>query len=236
MYRLRLKFAKQDRLRFISHLELMRTLERAARRADFPLALSRGFSPKPRISTGPPLPVGASSKSEYADFILLKNPRVKKVVGLLNSSLPEDLRVVEAKYVLLSSPSLMSIIKVATYEVKVRTHLPLTDELIERRVADFFREEKIEIKRGDKRRMFDLREAMVDLAVEAVGAELLFRTVLRSSEKGSIRPEEIAGALFGLPPALSFEVLSVHRTGLYAESDGRLIDPMDVASVGREEI
>ncbi len=167
---------------------------------------------------------------------MLKNPRVEKVVGLLNSNLPEDLRVIEAKYVPLSSPSLMSIIKVATYEVKARIYSLLTDGLVEGRVADFFREEKIEVKRRDKRGVFDLRETMVDLAVEAIGTELLLRIVLRSGEKGSIRPEEIAGALFGLPPALSFEILSVHQTGLYVESDGRLMDPIDVALVGREEI
>ena len=56
------RYRKGNPVRWISHLDLKRTLERAMRRAQLPLALSQGHNPHPRISFGPPLPLGATGK------------------------------------------------------------------------------------------------------------------------------------------------------------------------------
>ncbi|MCG0278925.1 MAG: TIGR03936 family radical SAM-associated protein, partial [Thermanaeromonas sp.] len=71
--RLRVKFAKVGTGRFLSQLEVMRVLQRAARRAGLPLALTEGFNPHPRMSFGPALAVGAESEAEYVD-LELKEP------------------------------------------------------------------------------------------------------------------------------------------------------------------
>ena len=49
----RIRFAKVGRAAFLGHLDLVRLLARSFRRADLPLAMTRGFSPKPRITFGP---------------------------------------------------------------------------------------------------------------------------------------------------------------------------------------
>jgi len=63
----RLKFAKVGRAAFLGHLDLVRLLQRSFRRADLPLAVTRGFSPKPRITFGPALTLGVSSLGELCD-------------------------------------------------------------------------------------------------------------------------------------------------------------------------
>jgi radical SAM family uncharacterized protein/radical SAM-linked protein len=63
----RIRFAKIGRAAFLGHLDLLRLLARSFRRADLPLAVTRGFSPKPRISFGPALGLGVPSLGELID-------------------------------------------------------------------------------------------------------------------------------------------------------------------------
>jgi radical SAM-linked protein len=63
----RIRFAKVGRAAFLGHLDLVRLLARSFRRADLPLAQTRGFSPKPRIVFGPALGLGVPSLGELMD-------------------------------------------------------------------------------------------------------------------------------------------------------------------------
>ncbi len=66
----RMRFAKVGRAAFLGHLDLVRLLARTFRRADLPLAMTRGFSPKPRLSFGPALGLGVPSLGEIMDVDL----------------------------------------------------------------------------------------------------------------------------------------------------------------------
>ncbi|HEU0029296.1 MAG TPA: TIGR03960 family B12-binding radical SAM protein [Kofleriaceae bacterium] len=66
----RIRFAKVGRAAFLGHLDLGRLLARSLRRADLPLAMTRGFSPKPRITFGPALGLGIPSLGELIDVDL----------------------------------------------------------------------------------------------------------------------------------------------------------------------
>ena len=61
--KIKLRFAKIGWMRFISHLDLMRLFYRALRRAELPITISKGFSPRPRISVEPALKLGKESES-----------------------------------------------------------------------------------------------------------------------------------------------------------------------------
>ena len=66
--RIRFHFAKRDRAIFLPHVELPAVFARAARRAKIPLLYSEGFHPRPRVSLGPPLPMGVVALSEPGDL------------------------------------------------------------------------------------------------------------------------------------------------------------------------
>ena len=70
MQRVRIRYAKRGRLRFTSHRDIGRAVERALRRADVPVALSSGFNPHPRISYAGAAPTGAASEAEYLEIAL----------------------------------------------------------------------------------------------------------------------------------------------------------------------
>src|ERR671938_2104569 len=88
--RLRLRYAKRGRLRFASHRDLARALERALRRAGVPMAFSAGFSPHPKISYIGAAPTGAASEAEYVEIGVAERCDPEALRQALDAALPAD--------------------------------------------------------------------------------------------------------------------------------------------------
>ncbi len=89
------RFTKAGAARFLSQHDVRRAWERAARRAGLPLAYSRGFSPKPRLSFGPPLSVGAEGRREYMTMALREPRSAADVQAALRAAAIPGMQVVE---------------------------------------------------------------------------------------------------------------------------------------------
>lgn len=88
-----LEFSKEGRARYISHLDLMRTFQRAFLRAGIDIKHTEGFNPHPFVSIALPLPLGFSSGCEFLEFGLLEGTAYEAVPSKLNEALPEGIRV-----------------------------------------------------------------------------------------------------------------------------------------------
>ena len=88
-------YRKGEEARWISHLDLKRTLERAMRRAALPLALTQGHNPHPKLSFGPPLPMGATGEAELLAIQLYQAMSPNEVKERFNAQLPPGLQIVE---------------------------------------------------------------------------------------------------------------------------------------------
>ena len=89
----RLLFSKTGRAKYISHLDLMRTFQRAFQRADLTIKHTEGFNPHPFISILLPLSLGYSSQCEILEFQLLEDIPSEQVTERLNAVLPEGILV-----------------------------------------------------------------------------------------------------------------------------------------------
>ena len=96
MDKLRLKFSKTGRAVYISHLDLMRTMQRVFSRAGVRLKYSEGFNPHARISIILPLSVGTASACEYMDFSLVEERELGRLPEELNRYMPEGIQALEA--------------------------------------------------------------------------------------------------------------------------------------------
>ncbi len=92
----RILFKKEGRAKFISHLDLMRTMQRAFIRAGLPIKHTEGFNPHPYMVFAMPLSVGTESVCELMDFKLVTDVPLGDVPGLLNRALPEGIEVTRA--------------------------------------------------------------------------------------------------------------------------------------------
>ena len=95
-FSLRLRFQKRGMLQYISHLDLLRTMEHVVVRAGLPLRYSEGFNPHVRLSFGMPLSVGAESITEYMDVQLTREVDPQWAKSQLNAQLPQELSVLSA--------------------------------------------------------------------------------------------------------------------------------------------
>lgn len=93
---IRIAFQKTGRAMYISHLDLMRVLQRAFYRAGLPLRYTEGYNPHVYLSVALPLPVGVESLCERADFGVVEPVDLEALPGELNALLPEGLAVTGA--------------------------------------------------------------------------------------------------------------------------------------------
>ena len=89
----RLLFSKTGRARYISHLDLMRTFQRAFFRAGIPIKHTEGFNPHAFVSIALPLSVGFSSECEILEFGLLDGVGEEEVPERMNAALPEGITI-----------------------------------------------------------------------------------------------------------------------------------------------
>ena len=97
--RIRIKFGKKGLMRFVSHLDLMRLFQRAARRAEVPVFITKGFSPHPKISIQPALKLGMESSSLEAVFKLDGWMKPANFKERLQAELPGGIEISEAEVI-----------------------------------------------------------------------------------------------------------------------------------------
>lgn len=95
MSKYRLRLSKTGTAIYISHLDLMHTLQRAFARAGYKLKYSEGFNPHPQISSAMPLSVGTASCCEIVDFALVEELEKESFPSAINRVLPEGIEVLE---------------------------------------------------------------------------------------------------------------------------------------------
>ncbi|CAB5146018.1 FIG092679: Fe-S oxidoreductase / FIG017108: hypothetical protein [Olavius algarvensis associated proteobacterium Delta 3] len=95
--RMRIRYSKLDDARFFGHLEMVNLFLRAFRRCGINVRYTEGFHPKPKVSFSDPLPIGMESEEEAFDIWLPVDSDAETVSEMVNSQLPEGLRVVDVR-------------------------------------------------------------------------------------------------------------------------------------------
>ncbi len=223
MYRFRIRYTKTGILRFLSHLELLRALGRAFRRAELPLTFSRGFSPHPRISHGLALSVGTKSRTEYVDVLLEEKIEARHIIAALNRALPQDLEALEGQYIPLNAPSIASEVDLIIYRIEGK--LVSSHGAVKQAIEDFMRQTSIIIRRkkGDREISFDARPLLQDLEIGELEEERFsFSVSVRNVPTRGVRPEEIVNAFAELYNQ-KIEIENVERVELLRKKNGKKV-------------
>lgn len=113
----KLIFYKGGRLRFVGHLDMMRTMLRALRRAQIPVAYSQGFNPHPHMSFANPLPLGCEGADEIMEMLLEKDMGDEEVLERFNAQLPEGLFIKAVRTIDDHETAIMAKVKAADYTI-----------------------------------------------------------------------------------------------------------------------
>ena len=204
--RIRITFAKQGALRYTGHLDLHRLWERAARRAELPLAYSQGFHPQPKMAIAAALPLGFSSRCEVIDMRLEHDIPLDGLSEKLQQTLPTGIRVSNVESVDEKLPALQTQVASAVYEVHLTE--PIDGSELKRRIDVTMESESIIRERRGK--TYDLRPLIETLTLESDG-KISMQLAAREGATG--RPEEVLDLL-----GIAFEGTRVERTQIILKS------------------
>ncbi|WP_067461272.1 TIGR03936 family radical SAM-associated protein [Actinomadura macra] len=244
--RLRVRYAKRGRLRFTSHRDISRAVERAVRRAGIPVAFSAGFTPHPKISYAGAAATGVASEAEYLEIGLIETRDPARVRADLDAALPPGLDIVDVVPVgagraadAQAKPGAFAD-RLQASEWRIRLDGVSHDDAAAA-VAAFLDARDIEVERLTKkgRRRFDVRAAVLTLEAPAPGADrraaeaadapcAILRMVVRHSTP-AVRPDDILTGLRQVadlaPP--SPPLVTRLAQGPLDAATGGLADPLD---------
>lgn len=129
MYKIRARYEKKGRVKYLGHLEMIKVFERAFRRSGIPLKYTGGFNPHPKMSFALPSSVGFSSIGEYMDVEVTESVEMHKLILAMNETLPEGLRIIAGGYVEPDAKSLMSIVDYSEFQIDFLIQNDLVGEL-----------------------------------------------------------------------------------------------------------
>jgi radical SAM-linked protein len=191
--KLRIRYAKRGRLRFASHRDLARTLERALRRASVPMAFSAGFSPHPKISYLGAAPTGAASEAEYVEIGLSTACDPEAVRAALDASLPAEVAILECVEAAEGTGSLADRIDTSVW----RVDLPGVEfKELQAAVDAFLASDVVTVAKRTKNGLKDIdaRASVASAsAAEEAGCAILHMVVRQLTP--AVRPDDVLAAL-----------------------------------------
>lgn len=209
--RYRVHFEKLTGMRFTSHLDLHRSLERTIRRAHLPLAYSQGFNPRPRINLASALPLGYTSEAEIMDIWLEDSIEPGRLLEALLGASPPGLAVKEVSEVDLKAKALQT--QVVSSEYKVTPDPKETREELLKKIIEVLEAEDIIRERRNK--TYNLRPLIEDLDVTEEGTEGPYLEMRLANREGATgRPDEVCLALDLDPMAFR-----IHRTRIFLTAE-----------------
>jgi radical SAM-linked protein len=200
--RIRITFSKQGPLRYTGHLDLHKLWERAARRAELPLAYSQGFHPQPKMNIAAALPLGFSSRCEIIDMRLEQDIPLNGLRETLQQTMPSGIQVLEVEQVDERGPALQTQVVSAEYEVSgIETGF---GSELKRTIESVMGSESIHRTRRGKE--YDLRPLIESLRLTPEGKIFM---CLAAREGATGRPEEVLDVL-----GIAFEETRIERIRL----------------------
>lgn len=173
----RAKYIKGEEVKYVGHLDSMRTFIRCIKRTCLPIKYSAGFNPRVQISFALPLGVGVTSESEYFDLELENKMNDTLLMGELNSVLPLGFKIKEVKFIE-DKKSLMSLVKEAVYEITVEASFEFS------KIIELFEQNEIMLEKESKNKKemkeFNLKDYILDISFDETKSKIIVHSTAGS--------------------------------------------------------
>jgi len=217
--KIRVQYTKIGMARFVSHLDIVRIFDRAARRARISLVYSQGFHPRPKISFGPPLGLGIASIAEYLD-LEAEIGRESDFQVKLNQVLPQGIRIVRQKTIYSKVPALAAVVNRSTFETFLED-FQLPREWIEEWLSQ--KEVIIERMVKNQQKMLDIRPFVKEITIDGQ----ILKIVIDGIDGRMAKVTEVLESLLG-EHGVDYRRFLTQRTGQYIVEGNKILDPFEV--------
>ncbi len=223
-----IKFTKNDSIKFISHLDLMRTLQKIVRRAALPAEYSKGFNPHMSLSIAQPLSVGHYSKGDYMDLILTEDIDIEELKEKLNSFSNLGIEFLEVTPIEIIEnekrvPKAMALIDAADYIIKIKFENPKEklyhiEKLLEKTNWEIIKKSK----KGEK--MVDIRPQIINAALRYDSEYVIIDLRAYCGSREHLSPELFTDYIKGNVEGSDREAFTyIERTEMFTKKDEEFI-------------
>lgn len=219
---LRIQYRKNGMMKFLSHLDMVRLVERSLRRAEMPLKFSQGFNPHPKIAFAAPLSVGVTSDYELVDIELTEAVDLDWFKETFKTVFPGGIQLVRCQY-LESSKSLMSMVSDCAYAVKVMGDHETLVKFAKLSEMLMDQDELIVVKKSKEKRKADkevnIRPLIKEFALlDQNDEEVILRMKLASGSVGNLKPDTVVDQIAKLGE-LTIDPFNIriHRVMLFGD-------------------
>ncbi len=182
-----IKYTKESEIKFIAHLDLMRTIQKTIRRSGVPATYSRGFNPHLNLSIAQPLSVGVYSSGEYMDLPLAEELDTQEVLDKLNARSAAGIKFTACTKIIdvegeKKLPQAMALIDACSYRIKVKYNN--TDSLKDELEVMLKDSEWRTIKKSKKgEREVDIKSLVYKFEYEVKDNVLIIETLIQSGSR-----------------------------------------------------
>lgn len=222
-----IKFTKESEIKFVGHLDLMRTIQRMMKRSGLPIVYSQGFNPHINLSLAQPLAVGVYSGGDYFDVQFQEEVDLQKIKEDLNSSAPAGIRILEVSGIREEDNKKifksMAAIDAASYSIRIR----YTDaSRLENEMNDMLgKNQWVTLKKsksGEKE--VDIKPMVMDMDFRISGNILIVDATVSCGSKENLSPELLAEFVKANTSNYDAEAFTdIRRNEMYAAVEDKLI-------------
>lgn len=223
-----IKFTKESSIKFISHLDLMRTIQRVIRRADFPMEYSKGFNPHMAMSIAQPLSVGVYSDAEYMDIVLVEELSEEEVINRLNEKTASGIKFLNAKKVVnvegqKKVPQSMALVDAARFTIKM---ICKDANIVEEKMKALEKESQWttikKSKKGEKE--VNLKTMIKEMKYWINNDELIINIVVSSGSREHLSPDLVANYIKNNIPEIEEDAfVDIKREEMYVLDKNKYI-------------
>jgi radical SAM-linked protein len=187
------KYSKTGYLKYISHLDVLRFIQRSVKRAGIKAKYSEGFNPHMKTSFGYPLSLGIESIGEYFELELNENIEPELFKEKMNSVMPKEMQIIKADYSN-DAESLMKRCAYARYLINIEPSIDVNklNEYFEEMLTEgvIYKRQKINKKNKLVTKELNTKELIDYLKAENIDNKTRIMAVFKTQETGSMKVEE----------------------------------------------
>lgn len=203
MEQVRLFFKKTGNIRYISHLDLQRTMSRILVRSSLDIAFSEGFNPRPKLSFAVPLSIFQESEYEILDFKLNSDQQAETIAAKLQPILPKGIEIIRVAEPIEKSSACRT----------ARYRLTLTTEKNVEEIKELLSKEIFVLKKTKTKEVeCDISSQITDKVFSAQDGKVIVEATLAAESGNYLNPNYIAVFLGN-----TIEYCLIRRLCLYNE-------------------
>ena len=218
--KIRVRFSKQEQMKFIGHLDMVRYFQKVMRRGEIDVAYSEGFSPHQKMSFAAPLSVGVLSKGEYFDMEVNSTLSTKEAIERINEQNVEGVKVLSYKLLPDNAKNAMAVMSATDYFV-------YTDIFTDDDITGFINQDSINVIKKTKKseKEVDIKPLIYSIKKEDNG---IFIKLAQGSAQ-NLKPELVVTALENFTQKSDTSYI-YERLDMYCTEDGKLISLDNIGS------